>query len=32
VDLVDFNRVGKDFKKIAFKNIKIWNNWKNIKL
>jgi hypothetical protein len=26
VDLVDFNRVGKDFKKIAFKNIKIWNN------
>ncbi len=32
VDLVDFNRVWNDFKKIAFKNIKIWNNWKNIKL
>jgi len=32
LDLVDFNRVTDDFKKIALKNIKIWNKWKNIKL
>jgi predicted nucleotidyltransferase len=32
IDLIDFNRVWNDFKEIAFKNIKIWNNWKNIKL
>lgn len=32
IDLVDFNRVDDDFKKIALKKIKIWNNWENIKL
>lgn len=31
VDLVDFNRVDEDFKKIALKNIQIWNKWESIK-
>ncbi len=32
VDLVDFNRVWKDFSNLALKNIKLWNKWKNIEL